>query len=124
MANHLDQLSRQTAEKRRSPAGRAAISVRTETVLLAAVLLLGGVLRMGWIGLAEFKADEARLTALALDMVEGKAFPLRGISSSVGLPNPAISVWLYALPLLVWKHVYSATLFTGLLSTVAVLSSW
>ncbi len=70
-------------------------------------------------GLTEFKADEARLMALALDMAEGD-FALRGISSSVGFPNFPASVWLYSLPLLVWPHPYSATLFTGLLNTLAV----
>lgn len=79
---------------------------------------------MGWPGLTEFKADEARLLTMALDLAEGQQFHIRGISSSVGLPNFPMSVWLYALPLVVWKHVYSATLFTGLLNTLAVLGCW
>ena len=45
---------------------------------------------------------------------------MRGISSSVGFPNAPMSVWLYALPLLVWPHPYAATLFTGLLGAAAV----
>ena len=76
---------------------------------------------MGWPGMTEFKADEAQLMSLALDMVEGRGLALRGMVSSVGLPNTPVSVWLYAVPLLLWKHVYSATLFTGLLNTLAVL---
>ncbi len=95
-----------------------------ETILLVLILLVAGGLRLGWPGLTEFKGDEARLMLLSLDMAEGKQFPVRGIGSSVGLPNTPMSVWLYALPLLLWKHVYAATLFTGLLNTLAVLGCW
>ncbi len=95
-----------------------------EIVLLAGILLLTAVTRMGWPGLTEFKADEARLLQLALEMADFRQFPLRGISSSVGFPNFPMSVWLYALPLLAWKHVYAATLFTGLLNTLAVAGTY
>ena len=95
-----------------------------EWLLVAAIVLLAGALRMAAPGLTEFKADEARLLALAYDMAEGE-LALRGISSSVGIPNFAASVWLYALPTLLWPHPYAATIFTGLLSTFAVfLTYW
>ncbi len=87
---------------------------------LPAILLLAALLRLGWPGLTEFKADEARLYALALDMAEFKSFALRGIGSSVGLANFPLSVWLYSMPLLIWKHPYSATLFLAALNTAAV----
>ena len=94
-----------------------------EWLLVAALVGLAGLLRMNWVGISEFKADEARLLALALDMADGQ-IALRGISSSVGLPNFPMSVWLYAMPLVVWPHPYAATLFTGLLNTVAVLACY
>ena len=97
---------------------------RNERLFLGISLCVAGVLRMGWPGLTEFKADEARLYSLALDMAEGLYFPLRGIGSSVGLPNFPISVWLYSIPTFLWKHPYSATLFTGLLSTISVFVCW
>ncbi len=84
------------------------------------ILLLAAILRMGLPGLTEFKADEARLFTLALEMVETRTLAMRGIDSSVGFPNAPMSVWLYALPLFLWRHIYAATLFTGLLNTVAV----
>jgi len=96
----------------------------TEWLLLAGILLITAVTRMGWPGLTEFKADEARLLQLALEMADFSQFPLRGISSSVGFPNFPMNVWLYALPLLLWKHVYAATLFTGLLNTLAVAGTY
>jgi 4-amino-4-deoxy-L-arabinose transferase-like glycosyltransferase len=95
------------------------LSRRWEWFLAALILFLAGGLRLGWPGLTEFKADEARLLALAFEMIEERRLALRGISSSVGLPNFPVSVWLYALPLLLWPHVYAATLFTGLLNTLA-----
>ncbi|HLF00996.1 MAG TPA: glycosyltransferase family 39 protein, partial [Anaerolineales bacterium] len=87
---------------------------------LYGILLLAALLRLGWPALTEFKADEARLLALALDMAEFKSFALRGIGASVGLPNFPMSVWLYSMPLFGWKHPYSATLFLGALNTLAV----
>ena len=69
-----------------------------ELLLLAAILLLAGALRMAEPGLTEFKADEARLLALAYNMADGE-LALRGISSSVGFPNFPASVWLLALPI-------------------------
>lgn len=97
---------------------------RAETVAVLLLLLLGSVLRLGWPGLTEFKADEARLLALALDMAQGGGVALRGISSSVGLPNFPMSVWLYAIPAAVWPHPLAATLFTGALNVAALAGTW
>ncbi len=95
-----------------------------ELLLVAAILLLAGALRTAAPGLTEFKADEARLLSLAYNMAEGE-LALRGISSSVGLPNFPASVWLYALPVAIWPHPYAATIFTGVLSTLSVaLTYW
>lgn len=92
---------------------------RFELFCFLLVLAIAAIARLGWPGLTEFKADEARLLALAYDMAGGQ-FAFRGISSSVGFPNFPMSVWLYALPSLLWQHPYAATLFTGLLNTLAV----
>ncbi|MBP6469064.1 MAG: glycosyltransferase family 39 protein [Chloroflexi bacterium] len=96
---------------------------RWEWAVVAGIILVTAVLRLAYPGLTEFKADEARLLALALDMADGR-LALRGISSSVGFPNFPMSVWIYALPLLIWPHVYAATLFTGLLNSLAVLAGY
>ncbi len=84
------------------------------------IIITAALLRLGWPGLTEFKADEARMFSLALDMAEFKSFPIRSLGSSVGIPNFPISVWLFAVPLFIWKHPYSATLFVAALNTVAV----
>lgn len=92
--------------------------------MLAGVLLLAALLRMGWPALTEFKGDEARLVSLSLQMARLESFALRGISSSVGVPNFPASVWLYALPLALWRHVLSPTLFTGFVNVLAVAGTW
>ena len=101
------------------PAGKRDNVSRTEAAVLLGILLLAAVVRLALPGLTEFKADEGRLLTAALEMSKGE-FALRGISSSVGFPNAPMSVWLYSLPLFVWRHPYAATLFTGLLSVAAV----
>jgi len=60
-----------------------------DLVLLVAILALAALLRIGWPGITEFKGDEARIALLALDLVEGKAFPLKGTGTSVGLQVPS-----------------------------------
>lgn len=93
---------------------------RVEPLLFVLILLIAGLLRMGWPEWTEFKADEARMLTAALEVVNGEQFAVRGLSSSVGFPNFPMSVWLYAVPLWVWQHVYAATLFTGLMNTLGV----
>ena len=92
---------------------------RREWAAVVALLLLAGAVRLARPDLTEFKADEGRLLTLALATAGGDVVR-HGIASSVGFPNAPLSAWLYALPLLLWAHAYAATLFTGLLNTLAV----
>jgi len=96
----------------------------TSRAYLVSIILLAGLLRMTLPGLSEFKADEARLYASSLNFVNTLEIPIHGISSSIGIPNFPISIWIYAIPLMIWRHPYSATMFTGLLNTGAVIICW
>lgn len=96
---------------------------RAEAAIFCGILLLAAVTRLVRPDLTEFKADEGRLLTAALEMSKG-SFALRGISSSVGFPNAPMSVWIYSLPLLIWRHPYAAVLFTGLLSVAAVVGTY
>ncbi len=98
----------------------SASVTRREWLALALILAVAGLLRMGWPGLTEFKQDEAHLYGLALDVAEFRVFHLRGISYSVGLPHSPVSVYLLAVPLLLWKSPLAATLFMGALNTASV----
>jgi len=91
---------------------------------LVAIISIAGLLRMTFPGLSEFKADEARLYASSLDFITNLEIPIHGITSSIGIPNFPISTWIYAIPLTLWKHPYSATIFTGLLNTAAIIVCW
>ena len=91
---------------------------------LVAIIIIAGLLRIIFPGLSEFKADEARLYASSLNFITKLEMPTHGITSSIGIPNFPISTWLYAIPLTLWKHPYSATIFTGLLNTAAIIICW
>ncbi|MBP6786831.1 MAG: hypothetical protein KA170_04515 [Candidatus Promineofilum sp.] len=98
---------------------RPGCPTRAEWLAFAAVIALAAAVRLARPDLTEFKADEGRLLTLALQAAAGDV-PLHGIASSVGFPNAPLSVWLYALPLLFWRHPFAPTLFTGLVNTLAV----
>jgi hypothetical protein len=98
---------------------RVGRPTRVEWLAIAAIVGLAAAVRLARPDLTEFKADEGRLLTLALQAAAGDV-PLHGIASSVGFPNAPLSVWLYALPLLLWRHPFAPTLFTGLLNTLAV----
>jgi len=97
---------------------------RREWAALALVLVLAAALRLGAPGITEFKRDEGNLSHLALELARGRDLPLLGISSSVGLPNPPISVYLLALPYALADSPVGATLFVGALNVIAVALTW
>jgi 4-amino-4-deoxy-L-arabinose transferase-like glycosyltransferase len=97
---------------------------RGEWAALAALLLLAAALRLGAPGITEFKRDEANLSQRASDLVHGRDFPLLGLSSSVGVPNPPISVYLFAIPYALDGSPIAATLFVGGLNVIAVALTW
>lgn len=97
---------------------------RWEWALLAGILILAAALRLGAPGITEFKRDEANLSQLGLNLARGRDLPLLGIDSSVGIPNPPINVYLFALPYVFDSTPLLATLFVGLLNVVAVGLTW
>ncbi len=88
---------------------------------LFVIVLAAALLRLGAPGITEFKRDEANLSQLALDMAHGRDLPLLGISSSVGVPNPPLNVYLFAFPYAVDSTPITATLFVGALNVLAVM---
>lgn len=91
---------------------------------LALILFLAAVLRLGDAGIIEFLHDEALLSLMAQDMVAGKGIPLTGIASSVGLPNPPVSVYVMAIPYALSPSPQFATLFIAALNVVGVGLLW
>ncbi len=97
---------------------------RRELLLLAAVLLLATVLRLGWPKLTEFKFSEARLEALALELTREGRLPLVGVPSSAGFDHSPVSVYLYVPAFLFTTNPIPATIYGGLVGTVAVALCW
>lgn len=93
---------------------------RLESIALIAILLLAAYLRLGFPAVIEFKSDEAYLSRLALDLVRGRHFPLLGMPSSVGLPNPPMAVYLMAVPFSLSSHPLIATQLIGLFNVLSV----
>ena len=96
----------------------------SERWTLIAILVLAAILRLGWPGITEFKKDEAHIAQMALDLAGGRAFPLHGIETSVGLPKAPLSIWIYALPFRLSSNPLSGVLFTGALNVLAVATCW
>ena len=95
-----------------------------EFIALAAVLALGAILRLGWPGVNSFSFDEARVSLMALKMARGGEFARLGMQSSTGIPNFPAAVWIFALPYRLSTDPLVATLFVGLLGTLAVAGLW
>lgn len=97
---------------------------RWEWAALAVILLLAGALRLGVPGIIEFKRDEGNLARAALDMAHGRELPLLGLSASVNLPNPPLSVYVLAPPFMLDSSPVTATLYIGALNVLAVALTW
>jgi hypothetical protein len=97
---------------------------RRDWLALAAILLVAALLRLGEPGIVEFKHDEAMLSLMAQDMVSGKGIPLTGIPSSVGVPNPPISVYILAVPYALSSSPLFATMFIAALNIIGAGLLW
>ncbi len=94
---------------------------RFDWLVQTGIVALAAVLRLGWPGVTEFKLDEARVFLLALELVELRTLPLIATDMSVGLPNAPLTVYLYALPMAVWRSPLAMSVFNGALNSGAVL---
>ena len=66
---------------------------RRDGLLLVIIVFIAAILRYGQAGIVEFFHDDAMLASLAQDIVAGDAWYWTGINSSVGVPNPPMSVY-------------------------------
>jgi hypothetical protein len=100
------------------------LSDKRELLLLAVLLLLATVLRVGWPTLSEFKFSEARLEALALELTREGRIPLVGVPSSAGFDHSPVSVYLYVPAFLFTSNPIPATIYGGLIGAAAVGLCW
>lgn len=100
-----------------------AVRARDIAVLLL-VLFAAALLRFAEPGVVEFFHDEAMVADLAQQMVSGERWPLTGIISSVGIPNPPWTIYALAVPFAVSSDPLIATLFIMAWNTFGVGVVW
>ena len=71
---------------------------RSDLPVLLFILLAAAWMRLGRSAVVEYFHDDAMLATLALEMAAGERFPLTGILSSTGIPNPPTGVYVMAIP--------------------------
>lgn len=74
--------------------------------------------RLSYLNLAEFKLDEATHYQMAHDLLRG-AWRWVGSTASVGLPKPALLVYVLALPMQFTRDPRLITAFLGLLAALS-----
>lgn len=99
---------------------RQQIQRSAEIGAVLLILSLAAWLRLAQPNVVEFKRDEANLARLALDFAHGKAVPLLGIGSSVGLRNAPFSVYVVTPPFLLSSDPTLATQYIGALNVLAI----
>jgi 4-amino-4-deoxy-L-arabinose transferase-like glycosyltransferase len=92
---------------------------RGDTISLFLILLVAALLRLINLDYMEFKGDEANNLFLAAYLVSGKAFPLVGITSSIGTYNPPFFIYLMGIPMFFSRNPVIAAGFVALLNCAA-----
>src|SRR5688500_446373 len=91
---------------------------------LLLVLIVAALARLHRLDAVEFFHDEAMVSMMAQEMADGQTFPLQGILSSVGIPNPPTSIYVIALPFAFTSDPVAATGFIALLNVAGVGLLW
>lgn len=97
---------------------------RRDWLTLLLIVFAAALLRLGEPGIVEFKHDEAWLSLKALEMIDGTQPAFTGIPSSVGIPNPPISVYVMLPPYLFTTNPIIATLYVAALNVIGVGLLW
>lgn len=102
-----------------------AIDNRRALLPLLVILVLAAWLRMGDLArVTSYQFDQAQLSLLAMEMIDGERFPLTGITSSAGLPNSPMTVYVLALPYLFTDNPQIVTLMIGAWNVFGVGLLW
>lgn len=97
---------------------------RRDWIVLLLVLFIATIMRFGNSGIVEFFHDDAMLSTLAQEMAAGERFPVTGINSSVGIPNPPTSVYMMAIPFFFNNNPMVAIYFVMGLNVIGVGLLW
>lgn len=97
---------------------------RRDLPVLLFILFIAAWMRLGRGAAVEYFHDDAMLATLALEMADGKRFPLTGILSSTGIPNPPAGVYVMAIPFSLSSDPNAALHFIMLLNVFGVGLLW
>ncbi|MDQ7025938.1 MAG: hypothetical protein Q9P44_10305 [Anaerolineae bacterium] len=97
---------------------------RRDLIILTLILFIAALMRFSQPGIVEFFHDDAMLSTLAQEMAAGERFPVTGINSSVGIPNPPPSVYVMALPFALNSNPIVAIFFVMGLNVIGVGLLW
>lgn len=100
--------------------GEYFLSFYGPSFLAAALLLLGTFLRFMQMGDIRYGYDHSYPAYQALQLLDGRQLPFIGQPSSVFLDNPALMVYLQAIPLLIYRSPWSVFIFIIALNSLAV----
>ena len=97
---------------------------RRDAPALIAVLMIAALARLWLPGAVEFRHDEALLSLITLDMLRTGTPALTGMPSSVGVPNPPVSVYVLAIPYALGAGPLAATAFIAALNVAGAGLLW
>ena len=95
-----------------------------EHLLFWGIILLAAALRLSYLDVIEFKADEAIHLQRSLEIIAAHRLPLESSPASVGIAKPPMMDLLMTIPLLVGRDPRIASTFIALLNVAAVAGAF
>jgi len=95
---------------------------RRDGIVVLLIGLIALFARLDQIGITAFQYDEGRLSIFATDWLQGGLLPQRGVLASVGLPTGPLSIYLLAIPYVLFQTPLAATIFIALLNVGGVMA--
>ncbi len=103
-------------------ARRAVPQLDLELLLFLAVLALGALLRFYRLDLAQFEEDQADLMTWTMNLIHGRGF--HGVAYSIGLDQPPLPIYLFAVPAWFSSDPVWVTALIGIGDLLGVWACW
>lgn len=103
---------------------RASIYTWLCTWELYPLVLIAGILRIGWLNTTTFAGDQSVLYQLAYDAIHAGLIPITSNSASIFTMHEPLTIYFLMLPVLFSSDPFWAAFTTALLNVVAVLLAY
>jgi hypothetical protein len=97
---------------------------RRDLLVLAGILLIAGVVRLGFVPVTGWSKDHSDMAMMALDIVDGKGIPLIGQPSSAVLPHSPFYIYILVLPYAITRDPILVTSFIAVLNMIGLAILW